>query len=121
MRPAKNRRPPKKARARAAKIGKRERAARAGRLAALPYDKYLKTLHWAQTRAKALARWGGWCENCGTRPATEVHHKTYARLGRERPDDLAPLCAECHRAEHVRAHQDPRNDHRGDTTDQERG
>lgn len=77
-----------------------KRAAEAKRLAALPYELYLKTLHWKQARAKALARWGGYCEGCGVRPASQVHHKTYARLGRERPDDLTPLCATCHAAEH---------------------
>lgn len=50
---------------------------------------------------------GGRCEDCG-RPATEMHHRTYQHpvlplednFGIERPDDLAHLCRECHRARH---------------------
>lgn len=80
---------------------KRAARARAARLAALPYALYLKTEHWKYLRARALARWGGYCENCGTAPALEVHHRTYARLGRERLEDLTPLCSPCHRATHL--------------------
>lgn len=36
----------------------------------------------------------------------EVHHLTYARLGRELPDDLIVLCPACHAAAHGLAHQD---------------
>lgn len=79
---------------------KRDKAAEAARLRALPYPLYLKTLHWREMRAKALARWGGYCEGCGVRLATEVHHNTYERLGEERESDLTPLCEPCHRSEH---------------------
>lgn len=34
--------------------------------------------------------------------ATEVHHRTYVRLGRERLEDLEPLCAACHAKQHDR-------------------
>lgn len=29
-------------------------------------------------------------------PELEVHHKTYARYGHERPDDLVTVCRRCH-------------------------
>lgn len=45
----------------------------------LPYDQYLKTRHWRETRLKALRKFGGRCEQCGTRPAREVHHLTYEK------------------------------------------
>jgi hypothetical protein len=32
----------------------------------------------------------------------EVHHRTYERLGRERPEDLLVLCEKCHAVEHGR-------------------
>ncbi|MGH2369964.1 MAG: hypothetical protein ACRDI2_17430 [Chloroflexota bacterium] len=32
--------------------------------------------------------------------AAEVHHLTYERLGDELPEDLAALCAPCHRGAH---------------------
>jgi hypothetical protein len=30
----------------------------------------------------------------------EVHHRTYARLGFEQPDDLIALCHDCHQDHH---------------------
>lgn len=66
------------------------------------YGNYLSSKHWKELRAEVLKRWDGLCENCGTRAAKEVHHKTYERLGRELLTDLTPLCSECHRAEHPR-------------------
>jgi len=36
----------------------------------------------------------------------EVHHLTYANLGREEPDDLIVLCPACHAAEHGLQHDD---------------
>lgn len=74
--------------------------AKAKRLAALPYDAYLRTEHWRKLRLVVLDRWGGYCEGCGVRPAVQVHHKTYERLGREELADLTPLCATCHAGEH---------------------
>ena len=68
-------------------------------LRALPYEQYLRTAHWRELRAEVLARWQGRCENCGE-PACQVHHKTYERLGCERPSDLQPLCRRCHEALH---------------------
>ena len=37
------------------------------------------------------------CENDGcTNEATQVHHLTYERIGKERLDDLQALCRKCH-------------------------
>jgi hypothetical protein len=60
------------------------------------YVAYLRSPEWATRRAEALARAGGRCERCGA-PAREVHHRTYERVGAERPEDLQALCAPCHR------------------------
>jgi 5-methylcytosine-specific restriction endonuclease McrA len=70
------------------------------RLAALPYEQYLRSRHWRSLRARVLLRWNGRCENCGAARATEVHHRTYERLGRELLSDLRPLCSDCHELEH---------------------
>ncbi len=60
------------------------------------YVDYLRSPEWAQRRRGALARARYRCERgCGLR-ATEVNHKTYSRLGRERADDLEALCRWCH-------------------------
>ena len=41
------------------------------------------------------------CENAGcTNEATDVHHRTYERIGKERLDDLQALCGKCHKQQH---------------------
>lgn len=64
---------------------------------------YLKTRHWQETRERVIARAGGRCEECGSPHGLEVHHKTYARLGDERPNDLEVLCRYCHAERHALA------------------
>lgn len=66
----------------------------------LPYRTYLRTAHWQRVRALALERAGHQCELCSSTQSLEVHHRSYARLGFERPDDVIALCAECHREHH---------------------
>lgn len=87
------------------------------------YAKYLESDHWKATRIKRLllaehlenppaVR----CERCQKYFAMfwkrndreriprfvkiHIHHKTYARVGRERMEDLEVLCEACHFAEH---------------------
>lgn len=64
------------------------------------YDGYLRTPQWRALRAKVFRRSGGLCEGCGERYAVQVHHLTYARVGREMLFDLAAVCEECHRSIH---------------------
>lgn len=61
------------------------------------YRRYLKSAEWQVKRALAMLSANGVCEmrGCG-KPATEVHHKTYARLGHEWLDDLMAVCRACH-------------------------
>ena len=66
----------------------------------IEYASYLRTRHWRTLRVKALQKWEGRCERCGTAKATEVHHRTYDRLGEETLSDLEPLCGDCHGLEH---------------------
>jgi 5-methylcytosine-specific restriction endonuclease McrA len=49
-----------------------------------------------------LRRAGRRCQACGVRPATDVHHLTYAHLGAERAWELMALCVDCHRKAHGR-------------------
>lgn len=64
---------------------------------------YLKTRHWKETSAEAIARAGGCCHECGNTHGLETHHKTYAHLGDERPEDLEVLCGCCHTERHALA------------------
>lgn len=64
------------------------------------YYKYIQSSAWKKKRAKAIRHHGGKCSICGTTEAIQVHHKTYARLGRERMKDLQLLCEPCHENHH---------------------
>jgi 5-methylcytosine-specific restriction endonuclease McrA len=66
----------------------------------LPYAEYLQTAHWQRVRMLALENAGHQCELCSSTEALEVHHRTYERLGFERPNDVIALCHDCHRDHH---------------------
>jgi hypothetical protein len=42
------------------------------------------------------------CQVCNSPHNPEVHHRTYKRLGDERPNDLIVLCSDCHAVFHGR-------------------
>jgi len=64
------------------------------------YRAYLRSPEWRARRRRALALAGDACEVCGKGGRLEVHHTTYARLGKERLSDLVVLCRRCHRWVH---------------------
>lgn len=65
------------------------------------YDEYLKTPHWRAFKIKWRSSGRSRrCTICGD-PRYELHHTTYARIGRELLDDVIPLC----RGHHSRAHK----------------
>ncbi len=66
------------------------------------YDGYLHSDEWRAKRRRVLRRAGGICERCGRAKAAHVHHLTYARVGRERIEDLVGLCWPCHQAQHAK-------------------
>lgn len=66
----------------------------------MPYDEYLQTEHWQNTRTLALQRANYKCQLCNDNDTLNVHHKTYARLWKEQEDDLVVLCQECHERHH---------------------
>ena len=66
----------------------------------MPYERYLKTFHWQETRASALDRAGNRCQVCNTTRGLHVHHRTYERRGAELPEDLIVLCRDCHSTFH---------------------
>jgi hypothetical protein len=71
------------------------------------YEEYLRSPEWRRKKRKALERAGNRCHLCSTRWRLDVHHNTYERIGRERPEDLVVLCRLCHTRHHdvVRAPQ----------------
>lgn len=64
------------------------------------YNKYLLSPQWKTLRMRVLGRANGVCEGCMSTVATEVHHLTYARVGREMLFDLVAVCESCHRLIH---------------------
>lgn len=73
------------------------------------YYSYINSPEWRKTRDEAIDYHGEHCARCGAEPGEkdmdgwvrlEVHHKTYARLGAEKMEDLEVLCRSCHAEEH---------------------
>lgn len=61
------------------------------------YREYMQSDGWFSKRAEIMLRADGMCEVPGcTNEADQVHHKTYANLGNEKPDDLMAVCSSCH-------------------------
>jgi len=63
------------------------------------YRLYLLSDHWKEKRKEALTYYGNICSRCGEY-GNEVHHLSYARLNREKLEDLTILCRECHKSVH---------------------
>lgn len=57
---------------------------------------------WFAKRKEIISQRGSKCEICGSTKKIHVHHKTYARMGNEKPEDLQVVCASCHSEIHGR-------------------
>jgi 5-methylcytosine-specific restriction endonuclease McrA len=66
----------------------------------MDYEEYTRSWEWRQKAKEAKARAGWQCALCTSAECLEAHHRTYDRLGRERPSDLVVLCWRCHRKHH---------------------
>lgn len=73
------------------------------------YEDYLESHHWQTLSYKTKLERGNRCERCNLSSiwavyifghGLNVHHKTYQRIGHERPSDLLVLCMGCHANEH---------------------
>lgn len=73
-------------------------------------DVYLKSAHWAKVRSAALAYADHRCQVCNGRTQLDVHHRTYERLGREKPSDVTVLCRRCHETHHRAMARGPRSE-----------
>jgi hypothetical protein len=64
------------------------------------YYKYIASPEW-KVKAEAAKKAAGYrCQVCN-HPKSEgaildAHHRTYKRLGHERPEDITVLCRDCH-------------------------
>lgn len=66
------------------------------------YNLYLRSDEWKEKREERLKLCNGMCEFCHVAPAAHVHHVTYARVFKERIEDLRGICLDCHGKEHGR-------------------
>ncbi len=65
------------------------------------YECYLRSNVWHEKRKAVLGRATYQCELCEKASATEVHHLTYVRLGKELLTDLLAVCETCHQLIHA--------------------
>lgn len=63
------------------------------------YNGYLNSPYWAAKREAVLERDDYTCCACKGE-ASQVHHLTYERVGREALEDLVSICAACHAYHH---------------------
>ena len=63
------------------------------------YREYIVSAEWKARRDRYMDKKGHKCEVCRG-VATQVHHKSYKNLGREKDSDLQALCDGCHRNTH---------------------
>ena len=64
------------------------------------YQEYLQSPTWQHFKRLALERAKYKCEKCGFKDQLDVHHLTYANLGKEKESDLRVLCRRCHKDAH---------------------
>ncbi len=65
----------------------------------IPYNEYLLSKWWKRKRVQKLKSTEWKCERCGEK-ATQVHHKHYRSLWKEKNSDLESICAACHQIQH---------------------
>jgi len=69
----------------------------------MDYETYLNSREWRMRRKLVLELWGHRCCLCYSGEDLQVHHRTYARIGRELTTDLIVLCRDCHKRHHLSA------------------
>ena len=57
----------------------------------MKYAEYIVSDLWFAKRKEIISQRGSKCEICGSTKKIHVHHKTYARMGNEKPEDLQPF------------------------------
>jgi hypothetical protein len=64
------------------------------------YIAHINSAAWKAKRGPALERAEHRCQVCNADKHLDVHHRTYERLGNEKPGDLTVLCRTCHELFH---------------------
>lgn len=64
------------------------------------YTEYTRSDHWRNFKAEYYKTRKKKCGRCGKTKNIQLHHKTYARIGKELPEDVIPLCGRCHGMTH---------------------
>lgn len=64
------------------------------------YQRYLQSSEWGERRKLVLQRDRNTCQGCHKARADEVHHLSYAHVGRELLYELVSLCRQCHEVAH---------------------
>lgn len=72
------------------------------------YSEYLKSSHWTLFKFNIFAKRGMRCERCASTKDINLHHKTYERIGREKPEDVEVLCRMCHSDHHLQKPEERR-------------
>ena len=65
----------------------------------ISYAEYIQSEAWVRKAEEAKRRAGHRCQICNRHQddvLIDAHHRTYERLGNERPEDIPVLCRECH-------------------------
>jgi hypothetical protein len=60
------------------------------------YYDYIKSPQWKRKADAAKKAAGYRCQVCNGKKHLDAHHRTYERLGHERPEDITVLCRDCH-------------------------
>jgi hypothetical protein len=61
------------------------------------YSEYIQSPAWKRKATAAKKRAGNRCQVCNGKGRLDAHHRTYERLGHERPEDITVLCHKCHK------------------------
>lgn len=70
------------------------------------YREYLRSERWQITKTRMFFELKYRCKRCRTKEGPlQLHHRTYERLGQERPTDLFWLCGDCHKFLHFEQDQ----------------
>lgn len=63
------------------------------------YYEYIRSPQWRRRADAAKRAAGDRCQVCNRHKSEvtlDAHHRTYERLGHERPEDVTVLCRDCH-------------------------
>lgn len=60
------------------------------------YYEYIQSAEWQARANEAKRRALYRCQICNSPNNLIAHHRTYNRLGKERPEDITILCSSCH-------------------------